>query len=70
MPQHNILDVLSQYGEVELEQYEYLRIKRNNKGFFKKKNENCKKKKNLEMPILRAFLALSMSVDNQMTILF
>lgn len=27
MPQHNILDVLSQYGEVELEQFEYLRFK-------------------------------------------
>ena len=32
MPQHNILDVLSQYGEVELEQFEYLRFKSNNNG--------------------------------------
>ena len=28
MPQHNILDVLSQYGEVELEQFEYLRFEK------------------------------------------
>ena len=37
MPQHNILDVLSQYGEVELEQFEYLRFKSNNNGLSKTK---------------------------------
>ena len=37
MPQHNILDVLSQYGEVELEQFEYLRFKINNNGLSKTK---------------------------------
>lgn len=38
MPQHNILDVLSQYGEVELEQFEYLRFKSNNNGYLKQRS--------------------------------
>ena len=49
-------------------------IKRTNNTLYKRSYE-CKRRvrikyKSQEMPILRAFLALSMSGDNQMTILF